>query len=116
MNKKRIRELRNELDNDSISYGELIENAKRYARRIGGDAMNKKELARLKEISGENSLLYQLAQKDASNRLQTSHSDILEPEAMQEKADAIRKDDSEPDFLDGVQTCDIENPDCEACQ
>lgn len=78
--------------------------------------MNKKELARLKEISGENSLLYQLAQKDASNRLQTSHSDILEPEAMQEKADEIRKDDSEPDFLEGVQVCRIDDPDCEACQ
>lgn len=78
--------------------------------------MNNEQLARLKAISGKDSYLYQLAQKDASNRLQTSHSDILEPEAMQEKADEIRKDDSEPDFLEGVQVCRIDDPDCEVCQ
>lgn len=40
----------------------------------------------------------------------------FEPETMQERADEFRKDDSEPDFLEGVQVCRIDDPDCEACQ
>lgn len=45
----------------------------------------------------------------------------FEPETMQERADEFRKDDStpsepEPDFLEGVQVCRIDNEDCEVCQ
>lgn len=83
-----------------------------------GVKMNNEQLARLKAISGKDSYLYQLAQKDALNELKTAENDILDPESMQERADEIRKDDSEPepDFLDGVQVCRIDDPDCEACQ
>ncbi len=39
-------------------------------------------------------------------------------ESMQERADEFRKDDSEPepDFLEGIQVCRIDNEDCEVCQ
>lgn len=78
--------------------------------------MNKQELARLEAISGKDSYLYQLAQKDALNELKTAENDILDPETMQERADEIRKDDSEPDFLDNAKACNITDPDCEVCQ
>lgn len=65
--------------------------------------MNNEQLERLGQVISKDSYLYQLAQKDASESLETSDSDILDPETMQERADEIRKDDSEPDFLEGVQ-------------
>ena len=37
-------------------------------------------------------------------------------EQLQERADEFRKDDSEPDFLEGVQVCRIDDPSCEVCQ
>lgn len=62
--------------------------------------MNNEQLARLKEISGDNSYLYRLAQENSSQSLETSENDIpddyIDPEAMQERADEVRKDDSEP--------------------
>lgn len=78
--------------------------------------MNNEQLDRLETIIGKDSYLYQLAQKDASNRLETSQNDNLE--TMQERADEFRKDDSMPeqDFLEGVQVCRIDDPDCEVCQ
>ena len=78
--------------------------------------MNNEQLDRLETIISKDSYLYQLAQKDASNRLETSQNDNLE--TMQERADEFRKDDSMPeqDFLEGhIQVCSID-PDCEACQ
>lgn len=93
--------------------------------------MNNEQLARLKAISGKDSYLYQLAQKDALNELKTAENDILdgsEPyghdkmerleymEQLQERADEFRKDDSEPDFLDNAKACDITDDTCEACQ
>lgn len=42
----------------------------------------------------------------------------FDPEQLQERSDEFRKDDSEPepDFLEGVQVCRIDDPDCEVCQ
>lgn len=78
--------------------------------------MNNEQLERLGQVISKDSYLYQLAQKDALESLETSDSDILDPETMQERADEIRKDDSEPDFLDNAKACNITEPDCEACQ
>jgi hypothetical protein len=78
--------------------------------------MNNEQLERLGQVISKDSYLYQLAQKDALESLETSDSDILDPETMQERADEFRKDDSEPDFLDNAKACNITEPDCEACQ
>lgn len=71
--------------------------------------MNKQELDRLSNITGQDSYLYQLAQENGSQSLETDESDIVdgsEPyghdkmerlEYMQERADEFRKDDSEPE-------------------
>jgi hypothetical protein len=56
--------------------------------------MNSKELDRLGAISGIDSYLYELASKDASQAPEVSLDD--DPERMQERADDLRKDDSEP--------------------
>ena len=55
----------------------------------------------LESIVGADSYLHELATKNSSDRLKTAQNDApddyIYPETMQERADAIRKNDSAPE-------------------